>query len=202
MELLKVEEDASLIHSFRTAKCDSRRLTATGGRGYRRSVTMLGSFDVPRGTCTLRLAEAAEADVLARHRASMFLDMGAADDRTASIIENSSQDHLAALIEAREYFGFLAELQGEVIGGGGVWLRPVLPRPGALQGAMEAYVLNVYTEAEHRRNGVARAIMETFLDWSRAQRVSRVVLHASKEGRSLYESLGFEDSNEMRIRLT
>jgi GNAT superfamily N-acetyltransferase len=155
-----------------------------------------------RGTYTLRLAEAAEADVLARHRASMFLDMGEADDRAASIIENSSLDHLAALIEAREYFGFLAEHDGEVVGGGGVWLRPVLPRPGALQGALEAYVLNVYTEPEHRRRGVARAIMEAILDWSREQQVTRVVLHASKDGRSLYESLGFEPSNEMRIKLT
>jgi GNAT superfamily N-acetyltransferase len=131
----------------------------------------------------------------------MFLDMGEADDRAASIIENASLDHLAALIEAREYFGFLAEHEGEVVGGGGVWLRPLLPRPGALQGALEAYVLNVYTEPAHRRNGVARAIMEAILDWSREQRVARVVLHASKDGRTLYESLGFESSNEMRFSL-
>jgi GNAT superfamily N-acetyltransferase len=160
------------------------------------------TFEGSRGTYTLRLAEAAEADVLARHRASMFLDMGEADVSAASIIENASLDHLAALIEAREYIGFLAEHEGEVIGGGGVWLRPVLPRPGALQGALEAYVLNVYTEPEHRRNGVARAIMEAILDWSREQQVTRVVLHASNDGRSLYESLGFEPSNEMRIKLT
>jgi GNAT superfamily N-acetyltransferase len=165
-------------------------------------VTGLGSFEGPRGTYTLRLAVAEEAPILARHRAAMFRDMGEVDDPAASIIENASEDHLAALIEAREYFGFLAEHEGEVVAGGGVWLRPVLPRPGALQGALEAYVLNVYTEPGHRRNGVARAIMEAILDWSRERRFARVVLHASKEGRALYESLGFESSNEMRIRLT
>lgn len=132
----------------------------------------------------------------------MFRDMGEADGAAASIIDNSSQDRLAALIQAREYYGFLAEYEGEVIAGGGVWLRPLLPRPGALQGAVEAYVLNVYTEPKHRRNGVARAIMEAILDWCRERRVARVVLHASKEGRSLCEDLGFEPSNEMRIRLT
>lgn len=162
----------------------------------------LGSFEGPRGTYTLRLAAAEDAPILARHRASMFRDMGEVDEPGASIIENASEDHLAAMIEAREYFGFLAEHEGEVVGGGGVWIRPVLPRPGALQGAMEAYVLNVYTKPEHRRSGVARAIMQAILDWSREQRVNRVVLHASKEGRSLYESLGFEDSNEMRMTVT
>ena len=67
---------------------------------------------------------------------------------------------------------------------------------------MEAYVLNVYTEPEHRRSGVARAIMEAILDWSRGQLVARVTLHASNDGRSLYEALGFEPTNEMRINLT
>ncbi len=165
-------------------------------------MTRLGSFEGPRGTYTLRLAASEEAPILARHRASMFRDMGEVDDPGASMIENASEDRLAALIEAREYFGFLAEHEGAVIGGGGVWLRPVLPRPGAPRGGLEAYVLNVYVEPSHRRSGVARAIMQAILDWSRNERLARVVLHASKDGRSLYESLGFEASNEMRIRLT
>ena len=63
-------------------------------------------------------------------------------------------------------------------------------------------MLNVYTEPAHRRNGVARATMAAIMDWSREQRLARLVLHASKEGRPLYEDLGFEDSNEMRIKLT
>lgn len=162
---------------------------------------MIRKFDGPRGTYTLRLAAAEEASILARHRAAMFRDMQEVDEQGAAIIENASEDHLAALIEAREYFGFLAEHEGVVIGGGGVWLRPLLPRPGTPQGAMEAYVLNVYTEPEHRRSGVARAIMEAIIDWSRERRVARVTLHASKEGRSLYEALGFEPTNEMRIAL-
>lgn len=162
---------------------------------------MIRQFDGPRGTYTLRVATADEASVLAHHRAAMFRDMKEVDEQGAAIIENASTDHLAALIEAREYFGFIAEYEGTVIGGGGVWLRPVLPRPGTLQGAMEAYVLNVYTEPDHRRSGVARAIMEAIIDWSRDQRLARVTLHASKEGRLLYETLGFEPTNEMRILL-
>jgi GNAT superfamily N-acetyltransferase len=131
----------------------------------------------------------------------MFRDMKEVDEQGASIIENASIAHVAALMEAREYFGFLVECETQVVGGGGVWLRPLLPRPGALQGSLEAYVLNVYTEPEHRRRGVARAIMAAVIDWSREHRVARVVLHASKEGRRLYDSLGFEASNEMRLEI-
>ena len=164
-------------------------------------MTPLRTLDGPRGSYTLRLATADEVSVVAHHRAAMFRDMKEVDDEGASMIANASVDHLAALIEAREYFGFLAEHQGEIAGGGGVWLRPLLPRPGRPNGSMEAYVLNVYTEPEHRRSGVARAIMEAIIEWSRGQRVERITLHASNEGRPLYESLGFEISNEMRIKL-
>jgi hypothetical protein len=42
--------------------------------------------------------------------------------------------------------------------------------------------------------------MEANLEWSRRQRVARITLHASEDGRTLYESLGFTISNEMRIQ--
>jgi hypothetical protein len=43
--------------------------------------------------------------------------------------------------------------------------------------------------------------MNAALEWCRANRVDVVILHASKEGRHLYESVGFEPTNEMRLVL-
>ena len=40
--------------------------------------------------------------------------------------------------------------------------------------------------------------MQTILDWALAQGFDRVSLHASDAGRALYQSLGFEPTNEMR----
>ena len=42
--------------------------------------------------------------------------------------------------------------------------------------------------------------MKGALRWCREQKYDRVVLHASKEGRPVYETLGFEPSNEMRLK--
>lgn len=159
------------------------------------------TFEGPKGQYQLRLASAEDAPILAAHRGAMFRDMKEVDEQGASIIENASIDHLAALLEAREYFGFLVEHLGAVVGGGGVWLRPLLPRPGTLQGAVEGYVLNVYVDPDHRRGGVARAVMRAIEEWCRERGVARVVLHASVMGRALYEELGFVDSNEMRMSL-
>ena len=45
------------------------------------------------------------------------------------------------------------------------------------------------------------ALMRTLIDWCRAEGFNSVNLHASVDGRPLYEQLGFEATNEMRLGL-
>jgi GNAT superfamily N-acetyltransferase len=52
-----------------------------------------------------------------------------------------------------------------------------------------------------RRRGVARQLMLTMIDWCRTQGFVQVDLHASKQGKPLYESLGFQPTTEMRLKL-
>ncbi len=88
---------------------------------------------------------------------------------------------------------------GQVAGGGGVYLYP-WPASAKDPCKERAIILNVYTEPEFRRQGVARKIMLTILAWARERGLGSVNLHASNEGRPLYESLGFVATNEMRLR--
>jgi len=66
-------------------------------------------------------------------------------------------------------------------------------------GRWRGNIVNVYTESGYRRQGMARALMQVALDWCAANEVGAVILHSSKEGRQLYESLGFTPTNEMRL---
>jgi GNAT superfamily N-acetyltransferase len=59
--------------------------------------------------------------------------------------------------------------------------------------------LNVYTHAEFRRQGLARRLTETAVEWCSANGIGTVILHASDDGRALYRTLGFEPTNEMRL---
>jgi hypothetical protein len=43
--------------------------------------------------------------------------------------------------------------------------------------------------------------METIVAWCREAGYPSVALHASHEGRPLYETLGFKTTGEMRLRL-
>ena len=62
----------------------------------------------------------------------------------------------------------------------------------------QGLVVNVYTERAWRRRGVADALMRELLRWCRANGIESIVLHASGEGRPLYQKLGFTPTNEMR----
>ena len=60
-------------------------------------------------------------------------------------------------------------------------------------------IINVFTEPQWRRHGIAGLLIKGIVAWSKSERLDRLILHASDEGRSLYEKFGFVASNEMRL---
>ncbi len=153
----------------------------------------------------IRRATAADASVLARHRAGMFRDMGELPDELRDPVVNASTAYFARAIPEGTYVAWVAQNRdapGEIVGGAGLQLRELLPRPHPeetrLMRGPQALVLNVFTERSWRRRGVAEALMRELLAWCRDNGVDSVVLHASNEGRPLYEKLGFTATNEMR----
>jgi GNAT superfamily N-acetyltransferase len=145
----------------------------------------------------IRRATVFDAAVIARHRAAMFYEMKCVNEIESASIISASIPQLSEMLTDGDYAGWLVELDEKVIAGGGVMIRRLLPRPGSLQGGEEAYIMNIYTELEHRRRGLARKIMETILEWCSERDFARVTLHPSDEGESLYLNLGFERTKEM-----
>jgi len=146
----------------------------------------------------LRVATPADVTAIAQHRVGMFRDMGMLDGYDAAALEAGSHAHLTRALAEGTYRGWLIEYDNVVVAGAGVILRPLLPRPESPDGGEDAEVLNVYTAPAHRRRGLARRLVEHVLSWSRAHGLRRISLHASEEGRPLYEKLGFVPTNEMR----
>jgi GNAT superfamily N-acetyltransferase len=147
----------------------------------------------------MRRATVADAAIIAHHRVEMFRDMGMLADDEADALRAASCTYLLTALADDKYSGWVVEAQRGVIAGGGVVVRRLLPRPGSPHGDEEACVLNVYTEPEHRRRGLARRLMQEILAWCRGRAITRIALHASDAGRPLYESLGFMQTNEMRL---
>jgi GNAT superfamily N-acetyltransferase len=146
----------------------------------------------------IRRAAIDDAPIIARQRAAMFRDMGDLIGDDIAKLENASFVYVRQMMAERRYLGWLAERQGNVVAGAGMIINQLLPRPGAIEGGAQALICNVYCEPEHRRRGLARALITTMLEWCKRERMAKIVLHASPDGRPLYESLEFVQTNEMR----
>jgi len=159
-----------------------------------------------RPTFEIVAATAADIPVITRHRVAMFRDMNELQSGAEDALARAAAECLAKALPLGEYLGWVARSTASasaVIGGAGVQLRAMLPRPrpgGAeLEVGPEAVVLNVYVEPSWRRRGVAEALMRSVLADLETRGVRRVVLHASDAGRRLYERLGFVPTTEMRL---
>jgi GNAT superfamily N-acetyltransferase len=145
----------------------------------------------------IRSARPEDAPVIAQQRTRMFFEMGRVTEAGVPELLRVSTSYLSEALANESYRGWLMEsADGKTIGGAGLLLRPLMPRPDALSGP-EAVVLNVYVEPQFRRQGVARALMEALLHWCRTQPIPRIVLHPTPIGQALYESLGFKPRVEM-----
>jgi GNAT superfamily N-acetyltransferase len=149
----------------------------------------------------IREAASSDIPVLLRHRRMMWWDMGRRDETALDAMERAATEYFSQAVPQGFYRGFLAiDPSGEVIGGGGIVISPWPGVLGQLQ-PKRVMILNLYVEREHRRQGVAKALMKRMIAWCRQNEFCSVALHASDDGRALYERLGFKPSNEMRLDL-
>jgi GNAT superfamily N-acetyltransferase len=155
----------------------------------------------PSDSFTVRAATVADAETLVAHRRAMFFDIGYQDREALDGMAERFRDWVRPRLESGEYRAWLAVTpDGVVAAGAALWLMDWPPMPFAV-GSPRGNIFNVYTRPESRRRGLARRLMETILDWCRANHVKIVILHTSDEGRALYESLGFKRTREMRLEL-
>ena len=149
---------------------------------------------------TIREATPSESAIILHHRRSMFRDMGEGTVEELDRMVEVARPWLARAMASGSYRHWLAiDDSGRVAGGGGVLLSPWPANPHD-PCTERAVILNVYTEQAFRRRGVARQVMAAILAWIKAYGLRGVNLHASDEGRRLYEKLGFQATNEMRLK--
>jgi|SRR5450432_1213391 len=160
---------------------------------------------------TLRPASLQDAATIVAHRRAMFRDQGHRDQsyRDQGFCDDAVLDAMAAKflpwvrskMNGHEYHAWLAvTARDSVVAGVGLWLMEWPPHVLG-SGPRRGYILNVYTEPNFRRRGLGRRLTETALTWCKENGIDLAVLHASTDGRPLYQSMGFQNSNEMRIKL-
>ena len=157
----------------------------------------------------IRQATPDDAVIIGWHRARMFQDMGLVPDKLFESFRTKALDRLGKALASGAYYGWLVSqrnLPQKIIAGAGVIIREVPPFPirhknGEITIAegRQGLLVNVFTEPEWRRHGLAKLLLNTIIAWSREQNLDGLVLHASDDGRALYEQLGFIATTEMSL---
>lgn len=176
----------------------------TGGvRVKQMEQTDIASQQTLMGCEVLVIREATLNDLplLIEQRRHMYQDMGYPDNTRMEDMEHAFGLWLHDNLEDGHYRNWIVETtDGQIAAGAGLWLVEWPPQMMDFS-PYRGYIMNVYTEPGFRKRGLARQLVQTILSWCSAQGIHTVSLHASPEGRPVYESLGFCPSNEMRLPL-
>ena len=150
----------------------------------------------------IREASAQEDSLIARHFYQLWRDN---DVPPQSIQSDWFEITLRFVERARKelcYKAFLAEIDGQVVGSAGCQLFAGLyPLALTEQYRKYGYIWGVYVELPYRGQGIAKKLTGMAVDYLKSLGCTRVVLHASPLGKPVYSSLGFSESNEMRLDL-
>lgn len=123
------------------------------------------------------------------------------DDEDMSVVEEESYAYYRRALETGEHIAYLVYDNGKFIGADGVSFYQVMPTYHNPTGK-KAYIMNMYTVSEYRKQGIAFHTLDLLVKDARKQGISQITLEATEMGRPLYERYGFikmEDEMELKV---
>ena len=105
-------------------------------------------------------------------------------------LEKENRCYYQKSLPTGEHIACFACLDDKVIGCGGVCLYQEMPSPDNPTGKC-AYLMNIYTRPQFRKQGVGKAIVEWLVGQAAQLGISKIYLEASQAGKRLYMRLGF-----------
>ena len=127
-----------------------------------------------------------------------------ADDADLSALAKASREYYKESLETDRHVACLVfdgTNGGEVFAAaGGISFYQVMPTCDNPTGN-KAYVMNMYTRPEYRKQGIAGHVLELLVKEAHERGIVHITLDASDMGRPVYEKHGFETmKDEMKLR--
>jgi GNAT superfamily N-acetyltransferase len=148
----------------------------------------------------LRQAKLQDLEALIQLRLELLREAGdiKGDSDTANLAE-ATRKYLGEKMPSGEFLAWVAEVDCQIVATSGLVFFQRPPYNGNLSG-LEAYVMNVYTIPMWRGQGIATALLKEIISFVKATEVTRLWLHATEDGKRIYNKLGFvSTSKEMEI---
>jgi len=117
------------------------------------------------------------------------------DDVDMSVVREESYHYYQDALTNDTHVAYLV-FDGDVfVGSGGISFFKVMPTFRNPSG-WKAYIMNMYTKPEYRRNGIAYKTLDLLIAEAKCKGISAISLEATDMGRPLYEKYGFVKMND------
>jgi ribosomal protein S18 acetylase RimI-like enzyme len=138
------------------------------------------------------LATTADLEALIDLRIALLTEIsGPQEDVLLSRLKKELRVYYTEAINNNTYIGWMAKASDKTVALGGMVIRQ---QPGNFKNpsGRVAYVLNMYTHPDHRRQGIGDKLLKHLLGTAHEMGITTFELHASKDGEHLYQKNGFE----------
>ena len=120
-------------------------------------------------------------------------------DTDMTEVEKQSFAYYKKALDDQSHIAYLVYDDDKIIGTGGGSFFEVMPTYHNPTGK-KAYIMNMYTKPEYRRQGIAYQTLDMLVRDTKALGISAISLEATDMGRPLYEKYGFvKMENEMEL---
>ena len=151
----------------------------------------------------IRTAKVDDIDILIKIRIDFIID----DRGDLSVVEEIAIRKQLATYFAKhinhDFIAVLAETDNQVVSTAFLAISEKPANPTFITGKTGT-LLNVFTYPQYRRKGLATKVISQIIDEARKMGLSTIDLSATKNGKPLYEKLGFNEpkhTTAMRLQL-
>ncbi len=121
------------------------------------------------------------------------------DDIDMSEVKRQTYDYYKKALCNGTHIAYLIFEENRFVGAGGVSFFQVMPTYHN-QSGMKAYIMNMFTHPDYRRQGIAYRTLDTLIKDAKRMGITDISLEATDMGRPLYEKYGFiKMDNEMEL---
>ncbi|MBD2110378.1 MULTISPECIES: GNAT family N-acetyltransferase [Cyanophyceae] len=151
---------------------------------------------------TIRISSPAEDAIIAQHFYRMWCDLGVDENDIQPDWLTIGLEFIDQARRTLNYQAFVAEAEGNIVGSvSGQRFTGLYPPVLSPTHRQYGYIWGVYVEPAYRNQGVATRLTQLMVEYLQEIGCTKAVLNAAPQARSLYQKLGFSESNLMELNL-
>jgi len=138
-----------------------------------------------------RKANISDIQYLVQYRKQQLIDEG---EILGKEIDDELSEYFISSISDNSLISWLAVDGERIVATSGICFYQ-LPPTSRNPSGKNAYITNMYTLPEYRKQGIGSQLLQLVIDEAKILKYKVIRLHASDDGKSIYNKAGFNDTN-------